>query len=526
MIVRDDGYVPNDARFAGTPTYQRDYIKHPMAMRSSMKPNEAAKASNAPFEDRTGYRDEYIKHPLEQKHMREKAVYAPNPAKLEGLSNYMKDYTAKEGLKTTSCKPDLNPYQSNAPFTDETTNRHDYTRKEGERPFVHQHDAYVKPEGDMQLNTTTHTDYVPKKVDRARAMKPSEGKRSPGKFQGVTNYTTDFQQWPHGERPKMTMKSEYLPPDAPFAGTPTYQRDYIKHPHAMRSSMKPNEAAKASNAPFEDRTGYRDEYIKHPLQAKEKREAAAWAPNPAKLEGLSNYMKDFVPKDSGKLPSCKPDAAPYQSAAPFQGETTNRHDFTRKQGDRPYVHQHDAYVKPEGEMLLNTTSHTDYIPKATERITLRRPPSTKRQPGKFYGQTNYTTDFRKFSSEPVRFAPKSDYQPNEAPFEGLPTYQSDFIQHKSAPVRSLKPTDAGYQSGAPFEGSTEYNNEYIKKAVPPCPVTVINSGGNAGYTFENQDDIGHKWYQQTPRMEHVTTWETRSTGGIDTTFKPMVELAA
>ncbi|ELT93386.1 hypothetical protein CAPTEDRAFT_126228 [Capitella teleta] len=292
-----------------------------------------------------------------------------------------------------------------------------------------------------------------------------------------------------------------------------------------RGSMKPNEAAKASDAPFEDRTGYRDEFIKHPLGEKHKREVAAWAPNPAKLEGLSNYMKDFIPKESGKLPSCKPDSNPYQSSAPFQGETTNRHDYTKKSGDRPHVHQHEEYVKPDGDMLLNTTSHTDYAPKAGERTQIRRPPSTKRAPGKFYGQTNYSTDFRKLSAERVRFTPKNDYKPNEAPFEGQPTYQSDFIKYKSAPTRSMKPSDAGYSSGAPFEGSTEYTNEYIKKAAPPCPVTIINSGGNAGYMFDAQDDVGHKWYEQTPRIEQSTRWETKSTGALSTQ-QPLIQLAA
>lgn len=533
MIVRDDGYMPNEAPFEGMPTYQRDYIKHPMAGRSSMKPVETARMTDAPFEDRTGYRDEYIKHPLQERQKKEKAVYAPNPSKLEGLSNYMKDYTPKEGAKMASCKPDLNPYQSNAPFEDETTNRHDYTKKHGERPYVHHPDAYVKPDGDMLLNTTTHTDYVPKKIDRQLAKKPVTVNRSPGEFRGVTNYTTDFKEWPHGERPKVTMRSEYIPPDAPFSGTPTYQRDYIKHPHAMRGSMKPVENAKTSDAPFEDRTGYRDEYIKHPLAEKQKKEKAAWAPNPAKLEGLSNYMKDYVPKEAGKLPSCKPDANPYQSSAPFQDETTNRHDYTLKRGERPYVHQQDAYVKPEGDMLLNTTTHTDYVPKATERIQIRKPPSAKRAPGKFYGQTNYTTDFRKMSAEPVRVVQKSDYKPNEAPFEGMPTYQRDFVKYNSAPVRSMKPADGGYQSGAPFEGSTEYKNEYIKKKVPPCPVTIINSGGDAGFSFENQDETGHKWYQQTPRVVNggpvTTTWETKSTGAFDMNFnqtQPLLQSVA
>ena len=46
-----------------------------------------------------GYRDDYIKHPLPTKEAKEKAVWAPNKAPLDGLSNYMKDYTAKKAEK-------------------------------------------------------------------------------------------------------------------------------------------------------------------------------------------------------------------------------------------------------------------------------------------------------------------------------------------------------------------------------------------------------------------------------------------
>ena len=502
-ITHDPGYAPPEAPFEGTSNYQTDYISKRVNPRQSMKPSEAAKSSDEPFADRTGYRDYYIKHPLPKKELREKQEYSPSKAPLDGLSNYMKDYISKDMDKTKSCKPDNQAYQSGAPFQDDTTHRTDYQPRQAERPFVREPEQYMKPTGDMDLYTTTHTDYTRKPIERQAAKRPEHRKMIPGKFVDTTNYNTDFRKWGLGERPVQTMKSDYHPPEMPFEGISNYQTDYLPKVQPPRKSMKPLESARMTEDPFPDRTGYRDYYIKHPMPKREMREKQEYSPNKAPLDGLSNYMKDYVTKDMGKTKSCKPDTNAYQSGAPFEDDTTHRMDYKRWQADRPFVHEPDQYTKPEGDIDFHTTTHTDYTKKAMDRRITARPEAARRLPGKFDGTTNYNEDFRKWPNEGRQpQTMKSGYNPPEAPFEGVSNYQTDYVPRRQTPLRSLKPIDRGVASDAPFQDGTEYRQEYIKRNVAPCPAGVIEKGGPTKFVFKDQDPQGHKWYEPVMTSVH------------------------
>ena len=264
----------------------------------------------------------------------------------------------------------------------------------------------------------------------------------------------------------------------------------------MRQSMRPVENQRASDQPFDDMTDYKESYVKKPLPTRECREKTVWQPNMAKLDDLSNYRKDYTEKGAGKQPSCKPDATPFKSVAPFDGDTTQKTDFIEWPTERRFVHEQDPYHKPEGEMQSNTTTHTDYNRKPLDRALPRRPQETKKIPGKFDGTTNYQVEYRKWAmGDRPHPMMKDQYTPNDAPFEGLPTYQRDYIPHQASMTRSMKPVDPGYSSGAPMEDGTEYKKEYTKKNVPPCPAILIEAGTNDCYTYREQDETGHKWYE-------------------------------
>ncbi len=49
--------------------------------------------------------------------------YNPNPAALDALTNYLKDYTPKQAEKMQSCRPAGGAYQSNARFEEDTTHK-------------------------------------------------------------------------------------------------------------------------------------------------------------------------------------------------------------------------------------------------------------------------------------------------------------------------------------------------------------------------------------------------------------------
>ena len=500
-IINDTGYRPPTAPFDGQANYTSDYKQYPIDVRQSMKPMEQQKSGGA-FDDTTGYRVEYTKHPLPPKVPKAKHDWAPNKAGLDDLTNYKKDYIAKQAGMTKSCKPDPAPYNSGAPLNDETTQRIDFKKWPAERPFYHQPDAYQKPDGDMNFGTTTGRDYTKKEGERVAARKPLDRQTNPGKFLDDTTHKNDFRQWPMDGRQQPKLQSGYVPNDAPFEGQTTVQRDYVEKRAPVRQSMKPMEAARKSDAPFDGNPQYKQEYVKHMLPERFRKEKAVYQPNGARLDDLSNYKKDYGPKEMRPNPSCKPDAAPYNSGAPLADETTQRNDFQKWPSERPFYHQPDAYQKPDGDMNFGTTTGRDYTKKPILPVKLRKPSASKRDPGKFQGNTDYKDSYLKWGlPENNRVPFRSDYNPPTAPFQGTTVYDDDFKAKQQAMRNSMKPAENTGRNNAPFEGNTMYRAEYIPKDIAPCPAGVIEGGGATTYRFSGQDPTGHKWYSNSQSVQ-------------------------
>lgn len=416
------------------------------------------------------------------------------------FSEYTNKYTPHPIEMRKSCKPEEKPIAGQGPLEDKTTHRVDYIPHPLDKHYVHQGEKYRPPEGDMDMMTNYTKEYTKKPFEPVKLVRPEEARKISGKFEGEPTYTADYRKWGTQPRERHTADNSYHPPSAPFEGNSNYQTDYIPHRGGPRQSMKPNEMPKVSDQPFEDATDYRESYIKHALPPREVKEKTIWQPNTARLDDLSNYRKDYTPKDAGKQLSCKPDATPYRSTAPFESGTTQRADFVEWPTERVHLHEREKYQKPEGDMEMNTTTHTDYTRKPLERQLPLRPQDSRRLPGKFDGTTNYQVEYRKWTPERLQPTMKEQYTPNTAPFEGMPTYQRDYIQHPMSMTRSLKPADLGYSSNAPLEDGTEYRQEYTRKQVSPCPAILIQAGSAPEYTFREQDEVGHKWYELSGRL--------------------------
>ncbi len=434
-------------------------------------------------------------HALPPRHVREKQVYERTSVPLDGLSNYMKDYIKKQAPVRQSCKPDIGAYKSDAPLEDDTTHRVDYQKWPVEKPHKHQPDAWSKPEGDFDFGTTTHRDYDRKQGAPAKPLRPVERKGQAGRFEGIPTYKVDYRKWDVEGPLRVKKESQYMPPEAPFEGQSTQKRDFIGYREPPRKSMKPIEKQVNSGA-FDDTTGYRVEYVKHPLAARPAKEVKQWNPNPAALDGLTNYLKDYTPKQAEKTQSCRPEAGAYNSNAPFDDDTTHKVDYKKWPTERPFQHQPDTYTKPEGDFDFRTTHTHDYTQKPLSLVTLKRPADRKMAPGQFYDATTHKDDFRKWIPvENVRVKRAAEYVPPEAAFEGLPTYKADYVRKNAPPRQSMRPVEKGVGSNAPFDGSTMYKTEYIPKEYEPCPASMLETT-RAKYTFREQDMSGHKWYEK------------------------------
>ena len=88
---------------------------HGRTPRESFKPVENTIKSDAPFEGMTEARKSYIQHPVPRRETREKPVWEPNTAPMDGWSTSRKDYGPKEGIKQVSYKPEAVAFRSTQP---------------------------------------------------------------------------------------------------------------------------------------------------------------------------------------------------------------------------------------------------------------------------------------------------------------------------------------------------------------------------------------------------------------------------
>lgn len=212
-----NAWEPPKDRFEGQTTFKSDYRRNELAPRQNYKPDNGPNISNEPFDDSTCHRADYIPHAIPAKYVRESEQYRGPVAQLDGMTTFRQDYRGQPGEPTSSYKPAGRAFQSDAPLEGETTNRRDYKTWATEKPFVHAHEQYQKPVGVMESDTTSRVTYTQKPLQRIAAMRPAEARKSSAKFEGVTNYSTDYKQL-RGERAMMPKQATYMPNTARFEG--------------------------------------------------------------------------------------------------------------------------------------------------------------------------------------------------------------------------------------------------------------------------------------------------------------------
>lgn len=312
----------------------------------------------------------------------------------------------------------------------------------------------------------------------------------------------DYKKWEGTRQPGYAMQAQWEPPKDRFEDSTTFKQDYKRYENQPRQSFKPMEAAKTSDMPFEDRTSHRDAYIQHPLQPKYIHEKETYKPTGAPLDGLTTFRRDYKGVPGSRMQSFKPDNQAFQSEAPFEDGTTNRHDYKKWPAQRPYVHLAEQYKKPEGEMEMNTTHKSTYREMPLVKVQAQRPVSANRmRDAPFDGTTNYSQDYRKWQAERALVPKQPDYVPNQAPFEGNSTYKGHYVPHSIGPVRSFRPDNQAFHSDAKFEDGTMYRQDYTPKEIQICEAAVIDQG-RSRYKFMELDPRGHRLY--APVSETIT----------------------
>ncbi|PAA60122.1 hypothetical protein BOX15_Mlig028915g2 [Macrostomum lignano] len=427
------------------------------------------------------------------------------------LSEYNNKYIQHPMQPVSSYKPAARPAAGDGPLSDQTTNRVDYVPHPLERPHFHQPDQYRQPEGSFEDTTMYKKDYTQKQGDRAQPIKREVKRGALGEFQGEPTYKHDYRQWELTKPDRGGPQNTWQPPRDPFGGIPTYQTDYV--PYAVRptASFKPNEAAKLSQAPLEDMTDYRQSYVPHPLERRQERERLGWSRPAVPFDGMSTFTRDYTAKGTAVRAPMKPDARPHASDAPFHDDTTHRVDYKPWELSRPFVHQSDTYVPPEGTIDDTTTYVKDYPAHPLVRQTYSKKPDRGLPSGPFDDATDYKDNYRQWQmGSRVRAGPNQQYQPNPAPFEGQSTTSSHYVPHPLDLRRSFKPTQGAARGEEPFDGTTLYRMEYVPKHTEPCPAAFLETNSSR-FRYQGNDERGHQVY--VPKDLSVGTTVTDLSNG-------------
>lgn len=256
-------YVPPSAPFNGTSTFNRDYQPKRVPMRESMRPAENTHLSSAPLEDMTSHRVDYIPHSAQPRYVHQQMPYQKNMAPFQGLTTFQKDYTGKRTSVPASFRPDQAPMLSDQPFIDETTSRRDYQRWSCQPPQPRAQQAWVQPQGNMDLATTARLAFPAHRVQPTKPSGPVRRvKSAEAPFDDRTNYKQDFRQWDsRPERRGDPTQKLYERSNIPFEGNTDYRTQYVPKHAQVPQSFAPDNSPNLSSDPFDDRTMYKLDYI-------------------------------------------------------------------------------------------------------------------------------------------------------------------------------------------------------------------------------------------------------------------------
>ncbi|XP_008120918.2 stabilizer of axonemal microtubules 2 [Anolis carolinensis] len=252
-------YHPPMEKFGNTTTFQDAFFPKEISIQKSFKPGLTIRLSDQPFNAMSSHRSDYVPHPLEPRFKIPRDEYKPHSQPFDNTTTHRCDFRGLVGEVPKSCKPD----QQVAPkgqFEGLSEFRERFQPWPVSLPEVHKAKEYIPPTGSMDLNTTSHLDYVHHDVSPIVLMKPLQrSTRNTAPFMGTTTMRDAFQAW-EACRPEAIKKVDALKPSGKFDGRTTFRDHYVPHNVPPVLSCRPPRMPLSSSVPFEDQSMYRTEY--------------------------------------------------------------------------------------------------------------------------------------------------------------------------------------------------------------------------------------------------------------------------
>ncbi|XP_012974430.1 stabilizer of axonemal microtubules 2 isoform X1 [Mesocricetus auratus] len=254
-------YHPPDVKFGNSTTFQDDYVPREIKPRQSFKPCSGVKCSVGPFNGETSHRRDFVPHQLEVMFARPKEVYKPTDQPFEDLTTHRNDFQGFAGETAKICRPAYTRVTQNTQFKGSTEFRDSFQPWEIPPPKVKKLAEYVPPPGSMQLNSTSHLDYVPYQASRVVAIRPiSHRRKSNFPFQGKSTMKEDFPVWESCHQGLIKQQQQIPNPSGKFDGLSTFRSHFVPHELIPTESCRPLNAAVKSSVPLDDVTMYSIQY--------------------------------------------------------------------------------------------------------------------------------------------------------------------------------------------------------------------------------------------------------------------------
>ncbi|XP_014644149.1 PREDICTED: stabilizer of axonemal microtubules 2 isoform X2 [Ceratotherium simum simum] len=257
----EQAYYPPTVKFGNSTIFQDDYVAQEVKPRQSFKPSPVVQRPTDPFSGDTSHRLDYVPYQLEVKSARPKEVYKPTNQPFEDLTTHRYDFQGLVGETAKICRPAYTRVTQKAQFEGSTEFRESFRPWEIPPPEVKKVQEYVPPTGAMQLNSTSHLDYVPYQAKRILPIRPVSHRRNNNyPFQGKSTMKEDFPVW-ESCRQGLIKKQQQIPnPSGKFDGLSTFRSHYVPHELIPTESCKPLNVPFKSSIPFDDVTVYSIEY--------------------------------------------------------------------------------------------------------------------------------------------------------------------------------------------------------------------------------------------------------------------------
>ncbi|XP_072113294.1 stabilizer of axonemal microtubules 2-like [Mobula birostris] len=237
-----------------------DSFKIPVPNRSSKPPN-AARLSDAPFDDKTNYRQNYIPYKLEPPKRRDPEQYKPSDKLFDAPTVHRRDFKGQPGEATMPVRPPFTKLNSNQPLYDVTEFRDKYRSWIIDRPRVHKAVEPISSQGKMHLSTTTQTDFVEHKLQPfvpVRPLQVTSGHNIP--FEGQSTMKADYKYWDATRESLIKPRQELKKAAGRFDDLTTFRAHYVPHQINLAHSYKPRNSYIPSRVPLDNGTTYQISY--------------------------------------------------------------------------------------------------------------------------------------------------------------------------------------------------------------------------------------------------------------------------